>query len=202
MKNRTMLILLVSLFSLCSCSDKELMKREVEAWNKATIKTQDRYSQVKELSTQYADSLESALLYNIYSEDLEVLFYTKAVDYEITDMGMVDENFLQSIKKYVNTDSYDSYLYAYAESKGLEREELYSALTAYYSTDHTENLAKDKDYSDFLYYKPTLLFHDYFTSVYDDTTTEVFIYSGNGGARLSIELLWQNNQIILVRRTV
>lgn len=207
---RCCVFLLIILLSFTGCTvSSYTMEQEVQLWNEASERTKARYNSVKELSSKHWESLEKAYLRNEYSEDL-VDLYTPTEELN-TSEGYPNYNFFELLLKDPTTkDSYDSYLYLFADTKKIIRTDLFTHIDNYFeqygylSAEEMQklDLAPEENFNDFLFYKPNIIMHKFFTGLNSPSVTEIIKYEGYGGAYITVKVTWLDNKIIDVERSV
>lgn len=188
-------VLMTFLMLMCTgCTNSYTMSKEVEMWNTATEATKTRYAEVKELGIANEEAMLNLLVFNKYDESLIELFENK--EEKVGEEGRPVKNFLNRVRDYEREDGYDAYYFEYARAHNIAVEDLYDALCTFSKGDTT------KDLSDFLFLNPTIKTHKFFTSLNTPTVTEVFQIQGESGSVVTAIIVWKDNKIIFVTRSL
>lgn len=193
---RLAVVILASMMLMCTgCTNSYTMSQEVQMWNTVTEATINRYNSAKEKGIANEEAMLKLLVFNQYDESLYPLFDTSK-DEDYADEGRPDKSFIGRVRDYEREDAYDAYYFEYARAHQIPVEDLYSALQAYEAGDTS------KDLSDFLFTQPKIVLHKFFTSMNTPTVTEVYKIQGASGSMLSVIILWKDDKILYVIRSV
>ena len=192
MKKMLAIILAVCVLCMGGCSVSDNAQATVAMWNEATDRTLNRYNEVKALSTENADKLELLYLYNVYDKSLETIFAPDKGEL-INGEGTVERSFLHSIQMGTTPDTYGLYLKSYTGNRNMTVEEL---------REQIESGSTNEQGTEFLYANAECTLHKYFSGLNTPTVTELYQYTGTDDVKLTITVVWQDNQIIYVDRRV
>lgn len=158
----------------------------IDAWNTRSKQVVENYNSLKELAMPYEKQFIDMYLYNYASDDLAQFFNESKIP-DSMEEGFPDYSYYDKVKLYQYKDTYDDVIRKQASYAGMFLE------------DYCEALAKG-EISDYGYTLESVGLHEFFTSAYMSTQTEIYALECVNGAEVKVIVTWQDNKIIEVCR--
>lgn len=210
LKKTLLTFIIISTLILSGCNSQEKMLQEVNAWNAATETTLNRYNSTKEFAEKYTDMIVDCCIFNYYDSRLDAIY--EPTDTQVMyEEGIAATVLLEDLKNGKVDDSYSSYMSLYCGSKNADNDNLSEILRAF-KEKYPEPLNQEQqeelgiDYADNYFDYPYLYYSidnvSFFTGLHNKTVTEIIEVSSVNGGNFVIKILWEDNRVQFMTRSV